>query len=219
MAEVIDMSRTISTWRWKKILLAGAAALLIPTTTQAANGANGHRSGKEVVETVCARCHATGLNGAPEIGDEAAWSQRAAQGLTALTKHAIDGIRNMPPHGGSPGVSDFELELAITYMVNHSGGHWARPLDKASVPVERSGEQIVHERCIQCHGTGFDGAPKIGDRAAWIPRLRYGLEPVVRSAIRGHGPMPPRGGMADLTDAEIRGAIIYMVDYGTPAAK
>jgi cytochrome c5 len=41
------------------------------------------RSGKDVVETVCAACHASGAKGAPKIGDKKAWSKRASQGLTS----------------------------------------------------------------------------------------------------------------------------------------
>jgi hypothetical protein len=54
------------------------------------------------------------------------------------------------------------------------------------------------------------GAPRIGDRAAWTPRLTQGLDYLVHSAIKGHGGMPARGGMADATDVEIRSAIVYM---------
>ncbi|HVC11020.1 MAG TPA: c-type cytochrome [Burkholderiales bacterium] len=211
------MNHSISGTRHKKALFAVALAAAMTMAMHEASGANGERSGKEVVDAVCSACHATGLHGAPKIGDAAAWGERASQGLTTLTKHAIAGIRQMPPHGGNPGVSDFELEEAITYMVNQSGGHWATPLDKSALPAERTGKEIVEERCIQCHGTGVYGAPKIGDRAAWIPRVRRGLDAVVRSAIQGHGPMPPRGGMADLTDPEIRRAVIYMFNYGTGA--
>jgi len=64
-----------------------------------------------------------------------------------------------------------------------------------------------------------DGAPRIGDRNAWVARLKQGLDLLVRSAINGHGPMPPRGGMADLTDSEIRGAIVYMFNQGQVPAK
>jgi cytochrome c5 len=64
-----------------------------------------------------------------------------------------------------------------------------------------------------------NGAPKIGDKADWIPRLKPGLDVVVRSAINGHGGMPPRGGMADLTDSEISNAIIFMFNGGTPLTK
>ncbi|HXM80704.1 MAG TPA: c-type cytochrome [Burkholderiales bacterium] len=75
---------------------------------------------------------------------------------------------------------------------------------------ERSGEQIVKMQCAKCHQTGVSGAPRVDDRAAWALRMKQGLDATVRSAIRGHGAMPARGGMADLTDTELRAAILYM---------
>jgi cytochrome c5 len=77
-------------------------------------------------------------------------------------------------------------------------------------PAERSGKAVYEAQCIKCHASGTNGAPKIDDRAAWTPRLKQGLDATVRSAIRGHGKMPARGGMADLTDAELRAGILYM---------
>lgn len=74
----------------------------------------------------------------------------------------------------------------------------------------RTGEQIVKQQCTKCHGTGEMGAPKIDDRTAWAPRMSNGLQATVASAIKGHGKMPVRGGMADLTDTELRAAILYM---------
>jgi cytochrome c5 len=197
--------------RTAEIMLAAAvvaAAMLVHLEVSHAQGSD--RSGKEVVEAVCAACHRTGENGAPRIGDAKAWSARASQGLTALTQHAIHGIRQMPAHGGNPGVTDFELERAVTYMVNQSGGQWAEPVNKAALPVARSGSEIVKAQCAKCHEAGVGGAPRIGDKAAWIPRLSQGLDAVVSSAIRGHGGMPARGGMADLTDREMRNAVVYM---------
>jgi cytochrome c5 len=177
------------------------------------------RTGKEVVDSLCISCHGTGAGGAPKIGDQKAWAARESQGLTGLTKHALEGIRQMPPHGGNPKLSDAEIERAITYMVNQSGGHWAEPTNKLAKTPDRTGEEIVQAQCIKCHGTGVGGAPRMGDRAAWIQRAKAGLDAVVRSAIKGHGPMPPRGGMADLTDAEIRSAVVYMLNYGAVPAK
>jgi cytochrome c5 len=75
---------------------------------------------------------------------------------------------------------------------------------------ERTGEQIVRAQCAKCHQAGVSGAPKIDDRTAWSQRMKSGLDATVRSAIKGHGKMPARGGMADLTDAELRDAILYM---------
>ena len=84
--------------------------------------------------------------------------------------------------------------------------------------AERTGEQIVKQQCSTCHQTGVNGAPRIDDRAAWAPRMKRGVDATVRSAIRGHGKMPARGGMADLTDSELRAAILYMFSPGTASA-
>lgn len=185
----------------------------IAPVTAAAQGVE--RSGKDVVEESCFACHGSGANGAPKIGDKQAWAKRASQGLTGLTKNALNGIRQMPPHGGNTNLTDTEIERAITYMVNQSGGNWTEPVSRTARVPERTGEQIVQARCVKCHQTGEGGAPRIGDREAWIPRVKEGLDVVVRSAIQGHGGMPARGGQADLTDAEIRSAIVYMFNKGT----
>ena len=198
------------------VIIAALAACL---TAQGAAAQNAERSGKEVVDSVCISCHGTGEHGAPKIGNKKAWSKLAARGLTSLSKNALAGIRQMPPHGGNPALSDTEIERAITYMVNQSGGHWTEPVSRTTKTAERSGEQIVQMQCSKCHQDGVGGAPKIGDRSAWIPRLKPGLDVVVRSAINGHGGMPARGGMANLTDAEMRNAIIYMFNKGTVPPK
>ena len=176
------------------------------------------RSGKDVVDAVCITCHGTGAQGAPKIGDRKAWDKRASQGLTSLTEHALNGIRQMPAHGGSANLTDLEIARAITYMVNQSGGRWVEPVSAKDLAAERSGEQIVKAQCAKCHQSGEGGAPRIGDRAAWTPRLKDGLDNLVRSAIRGHGGMPARGGMADATDAEIRSAVSYMFNPAGAAA-
>ena len=170
------------------------------------------RSGQEVVEAVCAACHRTGANGAPKIGDPRAWAKFTSQGLTSLTDVALKGIKKMPPHGGNPDLTEVEIARAITNMINQSGGHWTEPISKADPPADRSGEDVAQMQCAKCHKTGLGGAPRIGDRPAWIPRLRQGFDVLVRSAIKGHGSMPSRGGVADITDSELRAAIIYMVN-------
>lgn len=176
-------------------------------------GAQGReRGGMEVVEAVCAACHRTGMNGAPKIGNQKAWAKVASQGLTSLTEVALKGLRKMPPHGGNPDLTDTEIARAIIYMVNRSGGHWIEPISKAAPPAQRSGGQVVQMHCAKCHQTGVGGAPRIGDRAAWLPRLKQGFEVAARSAIQGHGSMPSRGGVADLTDSEVRAAIVYMIN-------
>jgi cytochrome c5 len=82
--------------------------------------------------------------------------------------------------------------------------------DLAHAQSERSGKAVYEAQCSKCHATGVDGAPKIDDRSAWAPRLKQGLNATVRSAARGHGKMPARGGLAELSDSELRAAILYM---------
>lgn len=173
------------------------------------------RAGKEVVDAACGACHLSGKDGAPRIGDAGAWGQRTGQGLTLLTEHALKGIRKMPAHGGSSGVSDLELQRAIVYMVNNSGGRWIEPAAARTAPL--TSEAIVQQQCAACHQSGKDGAPKIGDRPAWTPRFAKGLDRLVASAVHGHGAMPARGGMPDLERDEIRHATLYMFNYGLPA--
>jgi cytochrome c5 len=196
------------------VMLASAVAVS-PRATLAQT----ERSGKEVVDAVCAACHRTGVNDAPKIGDKKAWAKRASQGLTGLTEHALKGIREMPAHGGNPNLTDLEIARAVTFMVNQSGGRWVEPVSVKELATLRTGEQVVQARCIKCHETGAGGAPKIGDQAAWAPRLKNGLDNTVRSATRGHGGMPARGGMADLTDSELRSAIVYMFSKGAVPAQ
>ena len=177
------------------------------------------KTGKEVVAEVCGACHASGALNAPKIGDKAAWGKLVAQNLPSIKQVAIKGVGQMPPRGGNPDLSDIEIERAIVYMADQSGGKWIEPVSSTAKPAERSGEQIVQAQCAHCHQTGVGGAPRIGDRAAWIPRATRGYDVVVRSAIQGHGGMPARGGMADLTDAELRNAVTYMFNMGAAEAK
>jgi cytochrome c5 len=197
-------------------MLIALATAIAPLSAQAQGG---EKTGREVVATVCGHCHATGAKGAPKIGDKNAWSTLAAQGLTSLTEVALKGIRQMPSHGGNPNLTDTEIARAITHMVNKSGGNWIEPTSKTKPSGPRTGEQIVQMQCSKCHQKGVGGAPKIGDREAWIPRLKNGLDATVRSAANGHGGMPARGGMANLSDAELRNAISYMFNKAEPPVK
>lgn len=65
--------------------------------------------------------------------------------------------------------------------------------------------------CAACHIAGVANAPKLGDKAAWAPRLAAGIDGLTASVIKGKGAMPPKGGAAAATDAEIKVAVDYMV--------
>jgi cytochrome c5 len=69
---------------------------------------------------------------------------------------------------------------------------------------------LFTQTCSACHSTGAAGAPKVGDKAAWAPRIAQGIDTLVQHAISGKGAMPPRGG-SNASDAEIRQVVTYMV--------
>ena len=209
-------SSTIHRLRYSLMMAVSPAIMALSVQSSALAQSTG-RSGKEVVEAVCAQCHVKGEKGAPKIGDKQAWLTRAELGLGGLTQHAVAGVRKMPSHGGTANLSDLEIGRAITYMVNQSGGHWVEPAGAPEMAAIRTGQQVVQAQCSKCHQAGAAGAPRIGDREAWIPRLKRGLDQLVRSAISGHGGMPPRGEKADLTDGEVRNAILYMYNPSASA--
>ena len=181
-----------------------------------AAGPKGQLTGEQVFTQTCKTCHETGLAGSPKVGDKKAWGKVIAQGLATTVDHAIKGIRAMPPKGGNPDYENIEIERAVVYMANQAGANWkAAPPAATAQGAERSGEEVVKLACAKCHATGERGAPKIGDAAAWRSRASRGLDAVTQAALKGHGGMPARAGMADLSDAEVKGAIAYMLNSGT----
>lgn len=72
------------------------------------------------------------------------------------------------------------------------------------------GEALYKQACVACHASGVAGAPKLGDKAAWAPRIQSGLDVLTASVIKGKNAMPPKGG-SSASDADIRAAVDYMV--------
>ncbi|WP_300454566.1 c-type cytochrome [Accumulibacter sp.] len=75
----------------------------------------------------------------------------------------------------------------------------------------RDGATVYNTVCMACHASGAAGAPKAGDKAAWAPRIASGNAALIKSVINGKNAMPPKGGAADLTDAEIKAAVEHLV--------
>ena len=80
---------------------------------------------------------------------------------------------------------------------------------KAAGP--RDGATVYASVCQACHASGAAGAPKAGDKAAWAPRIAQGSATLLKNATNGKGAMPPKGGGADLSDAELKAAVEHLV--------
>jgi cytochrome c5 len=77
------------------------------------------------------------------------------------------------------------------------------------------GDTVYNQACVACHGAGIAGAPKLGDKAAWAPRIAQGAETLHTHAVQGYqgkaGYMPPKGGRTDLSDQSVINAVDYIV--------
>ncbi|RJX68815.1 cytochrome c5 family protein [Vibrio sinensis] len=91
------------------VYLAGSEPVVVVQT--------GPRDGASVYGTFCIACHASGVSGAPKLGDAADWAPRIAQGTEVLNNHAINGFNAMPPKGSCMDCSDDEIIAAIEHMI------------------------------------------------------------------------------------------------------
>jgi len=73
------------------------------------------------------------------------------------------------------------------------------------------GEKLYDASCKLCHANDTMGAPAVGDASAWAAVMKKGMDKVLVNAIKGTGGMPPKGGNMDLSDADIKEIIEYMV--------
>lgn len=87
--------------------------------------------------------------------------------------------------------------------------------EAVAAPV-KDGKTVFEATCIGCHGGGLPAAPKLGDKAAWGPRIAQGKDTLYQHSLAGFqgkgGMMPPKGGNDALAEAEVKAAVDYMLD-------
>ncbi len=103
------------------------SAMAAGTKSVAANSSGSKPDGEAIWKAHCSACHATGVAGAPKIGDTKVWGAILAKTSKAkLYDHAINGFKGergyMPPKGGASSLSDADVKAAVDYMVGKSGG-------------------------------------------------------------------------------------------------
>ena len=99
--------------------------------------------------------------------------------------------------------------IAPLGQVNITHQETASSNTTASTPV-KSGEEIYKSKCVVCHRVGLAGAPKLGDKAAWAPRLAKGDDNLLSNVTNGFNAMPPMGTCMDCSAADLKAAIDYM---------
>ena len=93
---------------------------ILASGADAGSGEMAQKSPQELYQGACLSCHASGVAGAPRVGDSAAWQGRLGDGIDALVASAIKGKGAMPPKGGSA-YSDDQLRTVIDYILAESG--------------------------------------------------------------------------------------------------
>jgi len=88
--------------------------------------------------------------------------------------------------------------------------------ETATSAIPKDGTAAYETACVACHGAGIAGAPKVGDKSAWGPRIAQGKETLYSHALHGFqgksGVMPPKGGRADWPDDLIKQAVDHIVE-------
>lgn len=91
----------------------------------------------------------------------------------------------------------------------------ANPVVNALIPAAHAaadGKSIYEKACKFCHDTGAANAPKMGDKAAWAPRIKAGMDTVYNNALKGTAKgMPPKGGYSG-SDADVKAAVDFLVN-------
>ena len=124
-------------------------------------------------------------------------SENKPSGSTRAESHALGGVTAQ------------DLERGVAERIRKIG---AVEIRDANRPL-RSGEEVFKAQCTTCHAAGVAGAPKLGDSAAWAPRIGTGLDALVQSALKGKGAMAAQGG-GDFDDVEIARGVVYMANAG-----
>jgi cytochrome c5 len=195
----------------------------------APGAAAGARSAEQIVKTQCATCHQAGVANAPKFGDAAAWAPRIKAGLNTLVQSVIKGKGAMPPKAGDPSLTETEIHNAVVLMANQAGAKFKdKPAAEKPAPAQQTaaaaaaqtspanpaaadGKAVYDKVCVACHQVSVAGSPRLGDKAAWAPRIQTGMDSLMQSVIKGKGAMPPRAGNPSISDQEIRAAVEFMV--------
>jgi cytochrome c5 len=184
----------------------------------APSAAPGSRAAADIVKNTCAACHQTGAANAPKLGNAEEWAPRIKTGVNAMVQSVIKGKGAMPPKAGDPSLTDNEIHNAVVLMANQAGGKFkekpaAAPAKQqaAATPQKADGKAVYDKVCFACHQVSVANSPKLGDQAAWAPRIKTGMDSLVQSVIKGKGAMPPKAGNPALSEQEIRAAVDFMV--------
>ena len=96
-------------------------------------------------------------------------------------------------------------------IASDAGSAMATAAAPAAANTGKPGNEVYNMACVACHATGAANAPKLNDKAAWEPRAATGFAALLQSVLKGKGAMPAKGGLSNLSDADVENAVHYML--------
>jgi len=103
-----------------KLIGVGLAMGVLAVSSAASSASERLEDGKRAYTAACAKCHDSGINGAPVTGKTGSWTDRSHLWEAVLFEHANKGYLKMPAKGGNEGMSEYEVDAAAEYMLTVS---------------------------------------------------------------------------------------------------
>ena len=134
--------------------------------------------------------------------------------------HYINGLKPAEPNKAAIAATKERIQPVGAVYAGATGAAAqaaaAAEASKGAVAFEGTldGSVIFGGVCTGCHGTGALGAPTL-DKAAWTARIAQGVDTLHKHAIEGYkgaaGQMPAKGGMAALSDEQVKATVDWML--------
>ena len=129
-------------------------------------------------------------------GDEKKETTTKVEVTTTTSQEGMSGMSGMAAQEGMSGMSGMTADAAPAGKVD--------------------GEKVYKALCFSCHDMGIAGAPKLGDKTEWDPRIAKGMDALYTSALKGKNDvpgkvMPAKGGNPALSDDEVKASVDFMV--------
>jgi len=141
--------------------------------------------------------------------------------ITALIIVLAVSMRRPPDPASNPSQVGLAEERVAPVAGVHAGAEGQAALAAVAAETQTAaadsnlpadGKQIYESVCTACHIAGVAGAPQPGSDAFKQRLDAKGMDGLVASAINGLNVMPPRGGRNDLSDADVRAAVVFMAE-------
>lgn len=138
---------------------------------------------------------------------EAKASAEAAKASAAEAKASADAAQT-----AVTGAAAAVTAAAVAAAASDAGSETETDMAQDS-GADAIGRQVYENTCFTCHDVGIFGSPMISDTAAWNERVGKGMDALYATAINGNGTntKPARGGHPDLSDAQVKAAVDYML--------